>query len=377
MELVNKASERWDYVKIVEYADGSIGKKPSLSIGGAVSSQWKDGKDFYYWPRLRLAGRNYLALVKYALMNGLVEGKRGAEVTFGPFIGKGGSENEILPEAFMLSGTIGSMSKGKFAVSGDIEYDSSLLIPSYSYSLTTADGEQDLTITEKGKGRNPVDYLLHEKEKHTGYSHQSDDKVNKAANLDTLAKNIYDFGLPKRGSKGSKSGRSAKEPRTFEGFNTELNSRATRNAKKSGIKASKYLFDISKLTDSFSSSRVKPQDKFSNNYIRGGEGSRIIFTAESARKSSSHSGPIWYYRLKHGWLIEEEEDSETNVAANKAARKELKSLVEEDLRVASSKKARKSKKAEAAEESAEEEASSKKKKKARAKKEEAEEEEEE
>lgn len=380
-ELIFNAHSNGTFIYLEGHVDGSISKKPNLSIGGA-QSHYDNGKYFFYWPKYRLAGLDYATLIRYVLLNRehIAEftdfTKSKDKITFGPFIG--GEDNKsggASPQPFMVSCSVASVSKRKLNDVEPSSFLSDMPIPNYRYKLE----KKVLSVresTKEGKGKSPAKFIEEERVRHSEFAKNKKENASKEGDLDNLAKQIYKYKIPSKSGKSGKTSGESKEV-TLEFFEGQgFNDRVAKNVEKGNLKGKKYKkndywLNISKLTQNLGDSRVVRLDKLNENFIRFGD-SRIVFTKESAK--SLHSGPIWYFRLKNGWNNEEEDDSDGNKAASKSASKELKSVLNEGVTLDLSNK----KKGKAGDSSEEESKKKKdKKKKDKKKKEEEEEEEEE
>ena len=333
IELLQKAYTEHEFMRIVKYDDDSIARKSSgVSIGGSASN-WKEG-EFYYWPQWRLAGTNYEALISYAMMEGGLQDvtgyKRGKQ-TLGPFIGRNGTNNSYEAGSFMLNVNITSVSKGRFEVLESPEYDTDLKIPKYKLTVDEdKKGEKLATVTPGKSFRgSAAEFITHEREAHKKLVEKHKSEIDTKANLDALAK-LRLKGFPSKSGKTTKSGSKEKKEISFENFVANFEARAAKQAKnsKKGYKASSYWWNISALTHDLAGSRLIPNANLKGNYIRIGD-TRFIFTVKSSK--DEYNGPLWYFRFKNGWInpVEGEEEPD-NSKAIKDAKKELKSVVENE-----------------------------------------------
>ena len=332
IELLEKAYNEHEFMRIVKYEDGSIARKSSnISIGGS-DSYWKEG-EFYYWPQWRLAGTDYEALISYAMMEGGLQDvtgyKRGKQ-TLGPFIGRNGTNNSYEAGSFMVDVNITSVSKGRFEVLESPEYDTDLKIPKYKLTVDEDKrGEKSATVTPGKSSRgSAAEFIAYEREEHKKLTRAHKNEIDTKANLDSLAK-LRLKGFPSKSGKTTKSGSKEKKEINFENFVGSFEARAAKQAKnsKKGHKASSYWWNISALNHELAGSRLIPSDKLNSNYIRIGD-TRFVFTTKSSK--DEYTGPLWYFRFKNGWVnpVEGEEEPD-NDKAIKLAKKELKSVVEE------------------------------------------------
>lgn len=345
-ELIASAAEEHTFVRVALFEtvkDGkkkrSLGRKPNLSIGGA-QAQWAK-REFFYWPETRLAGTDWADLISYACINKLpvVMGssgrrsrmKSGKTYDLGPFIGYD-SEAEA-PGTFMVNAEIGASDSGTL-ISTKAQYMDGGKIPVYSYSYTPGekgDKKDPGTITiESGKPKYlPVAFIDHEKAEHTTYNKSQKTAANKEADLDALNLHIFKYKIPSKSGKSSKSGESKRAATTYESFmGAAFKERVAAQVKSEKAKSSNpddYWLDISKLSENLSGSRLIVKDKLNDKHIRYKD-TRIVFKEDS----NNREGAIWFFRAKNGWVVSAS-DSDNEEAA-KAAKSELKKVIQANVR---------------------------------------------
>ena len=133
---IQKAYSDTVYWKLEESGDDKPPTmKSKISLGGALTNQWKDDNEMFYWPQFRLAASDTGTLYTFAAENGLIkEVAKGKPVEFGPLIGKSAESGEkAVPAAFMVTISM----DGKSVKANDQEVED-LMIPMYDITLESS-----------------------------------------------------------------------------------------------------------------------------------------------------------------------------------------------------------------------------------------------
>ncbi len=108
-QRINDAATHYTYVQVEAETEGEMPKiKTTISLGGALTNQWKKDGVMYYWPEFRLASSELANLYYFASDLKLIdEASKGADAVFGPIIGKAtmkvGNIEKTVPGALMAT----------------------------------------------------------------------------------------------------------------------------------------------------------------------------------------------------------------------------------------------------------------------------------
>jgi hypothetical protein len=272
---INSANADTLFWKLEESDEGKAPiMKSTISLGGAITNQWKDGNQLFYWPQFRLAGDSG-TLYSFAVDNNLIEeATKKTPVTIGPLIGNKAEEGSK-PVAGVFQAVI-SMEKGVLEVD-DQEIDE--MIPMYDISVESNKSGEVLTSTPYTKGhtlqvgdeKNPKTMKVAKEYTADGYFAIEKELV-KAGKADKAKKTskftFEDMEMQAYGTTDSEGKKSTKKKSSKSKDVPTLKDLVKRVEEYRKEKKEKHArMDITKLAKNLTDGTIKKHDKFTSNHV--------------------------------------------------------------------------------------------------------------
>lgn len=222
-QRINTASQEHTYLLLIDKGTGNMPEiKGHISIGGAKTSQWKDNKQMYYWPRFRLAASETGLLYSFVTENGLIKpASKTKECTFGPLICKGESDGKVVAAA--VNGVVSELENGNLE-SDETQYTEAIPVYDIEYVASNKKREESIvseaikkseeytygeTTIESEIAYEPEEYILFEKKLKKAYDATNKNTTTKTLSLRELGKYFEKPSAERKASKkttkGSKS----------------------------------------------------------------------------------------------------------------------------------------------------------------------------
>jgi hypothetical protein len=197
-------STSFHYLNIVEKTTKSgnveiVPESSHVSLGGAVSNKWRDGKEFFYWPEFRLASVEPGHLWSFAVDEGFIN----SEDVFGPIIGVEHQDGVAVPVTlyYQVSSDGGSIN----SVDGGGES-----IPVYDIELRSSSKGDILTSTPTQDGLpDAATYMAWEKQEKGAKDKTAKESAGEGLTLEDLYEYITSSqpsaAKKKKGAKGGRT----------------------------------------------------------------------------------------------------------------------------------------------------------------------------
>jgi len=273
---IDEASRKFTFIPVESDKEGEApAPKNPISLGGALTNQWKEEKQMFYWPEYRLASSDIGSLYLFAVDAELiVEATKGKEVIFGPVIAKGeesvGTKSmKVVPTAALIVVSVdnkGNISadttewnenNGEIPVY-DIEYSSKK--KGESLTSTPQQGDANVEIGETtevvSESYSPADYISYEKRMKKAVDAASKGEGGGEVSLDELRDYLRNPSSVKRTTKKG----------TGKGKTNTLESLVERvDKKRAEVGEDDWFMDITEMTPTLTKGRVKEP---SQNHVR-------------------------------------------------------------------------------------------------------------
>lgn len=268
-QKISEAASKVLYAVVSKDKNDNFNMSTHISLNGALSNQWKDGKEMWYWPEFRLASAEYSFLYEFAIEYGLME--QGVE-SFGPLIGSGSKEIDVGGERMMVLDAIVYdvliTVKGKNSELEIIESEDQS-IPTYTISYESSNGSSSLkSKMNKKAGKYSVGSKSHTREAAYGVeaffdyekAHKAHvDLDNKSSSSDKMSLKDLDDIFIKLGNGQTISSSSKKTTKKASKELTVADLVERVKAKRESSGNATYVMDITNATDRLTGGRiVKP-----------------------------------------------------------------------------------------------------------------------
>jgi hypothetical protein len=318
------ARNKWTYLRI------DVGKKDvntlevksnGLSINGAYTYQWADGKEFYYWPERRLAGEFLPDILNYGYDKYAFD--LAGDKWYGPFIhnaDNGVPMSEPRPEVIWVQATWNAQAKKFEDITTDVAKPEEQFISVYKISATKSQSNPELITVKSTENPEPTpenprnmgvpfeasyspeDYIALEGKMKTKVSSETKKKAAIEADLDDLAEFIYTHEIPKRGARVGGGGGTAGTRRSATSID-DLYATLDRKVAEEKERGNtvKFYMNISGLKFAAKGGGVVGA-KYSTTPPLGALTDSaypdVVFSRKSA--DSTNSGPVLFYYLAKG-----------------------------------------------------------------------------
>jgi len=224
-DTIVEASQSLSYLLIVPSDKDDVLPeiKSEISLGGARTTRWKDGKQMSYYPKYRLAAQDSATIYTFMVANGLIKAATSKKpATFGPVIMRDNDSDEIAAKVTtekVFIGADGQENLDSDAYTGSIPF---YVITSEGDALSSAElekadkmvfeiGDQDVDV-QVNPSYPLEDYFNIEKDLRKKFDLATKGDSGKKVSFIDLANHLRDVAAStsKKGKKASGGGRKAK-----------------------------------------------------------------------------------------------------------------------------------------------------------------------